>query len=252
MQKQLSSDAPTTRSPTTKQVLLPFSPWPRSSPKFFVNPPFLLGNENGISFSIASAKANHFPLTFATNSNLDQDYSLVIILLLLYQWHQSSSPPARFAKALLVVSTSKPTDNSNCSQQLCPRTRTHCYSNFPALLFTCIFPTSWKLAQIFPHLETGESLTPSIIIQSQSLPSCLKHWRPPSRKTTYMFLETTKLLSDHQFGFQQERSTGDLLVYGTHVWSTALESLVESIVKKLHRLHQLSKIVLVAFSLTGP
>ena len=32
------------------------------------------------------------------------------------------------------------------------------------------------------------------------------------------------LLSDHQYGFRKARSTGDLLAYAVHVWSSALES----------------------------
>ena len=43
-----------------------------------------------------------------------------------------------------------------------------------------------------------------------------------------MFLETNNLLSDHQYGLRQGRSTGDLLAYAVHVWSSALESSGES------------------------
>ena len=42
------------------------------------------------------------------------------------------------------------------------------------------------------------------------------------------FLETNNLLSDHQYGFRKARSTGDLLAYAAHVWSSALESCDES------------------------
>ena len=42
------------------------------------------------------------------------------------------------------------------------------------------------------------------------------------------FLETNNLLSDHQYGFRKARSTGDLLAYAVHVWSSALESSGES------------------------
>ena len=38
------------------------------------------------------------------------------------------------------------------------------------------------------------------------------------------FLETNSLLSDHRYGFRQARSTGDLLAYAVHAWSSALES----------------------------
>ena len=42
------------------------------------------------------------------------------------------------------------------------------------------------------------------------------------------FLETNNLLSDHQHGLQKARSTGDLLAYAVHDWSSALESCGES------------------------
>ena len=42
------------------------------------------------------------------------------------------------------------------------------------------------------------------------------------------FLETNNLLSDHQFGFRKALSTGDLLPYAVHIWSSSLESCGES------------------------
>ena len=42
------------------------------------------------------------------------------------------------------------------------------------------------------------------------------------------FLETSKLLSDHQYGFRQARSIGDLLAYAADAWSSALECYGES------------------------
>ena len=47
-------------------------------------------------------------------------------------------------------------------------------------------------------------------------------------KQLLTFLETNNLLSYHQYGFQKARSTGDLLAYAVHVWSSALESCGES------------------------
>ena len=42
------------------------------------------------------------------------------------------------------------------------------------------------------------------------------------------FLEANNLLSDHHCGFRKTRSTGDLLAYAVHVWSSALEPCGES------------------------
>ena len=47
-------------------------------------------------------------------------------------------------------------------------------------------------------------------------------------KQLLAFLETYSLLSDHQYGFRQARSTGDLLAYAVHAWSSALEFYGES------------------------
>ena len=47
-------------------------------------------------------------------------------------------------------------------------------------------------------------------------------------KQLLAFLETNSLLSDHQYGFRQASSTGDLLAYAVHAWSSALESYGES------------------------
>ena len=49
-------------------------------------------------------------------------------------------------------------------------------------------------------------------------------------KQLLTFLGINNLLSDHQYGFQKARYTGDLLAYAVHVWSSALEACGESIV----------------------
>ena len=47
-------------------------------------------------------------------------------------------------------------------------------------------------------------------------------------KQLLAFLESNNLLSDHQYGFRQARSTGDLLSYADHARSSCLESCGES------------------------
>ena len=47
-------------------------------------------------------------------------------------------------------------------------------------------------------------------------------------KQLLAFLETNNLLSNHQYEFRQARSTGDLLAYAVHAWSSALQSYGES------------------------
>ena len=46
-------------------------------------------------------------------------------------------------------------------------------------------------------------------------------------------LESSSLLSDHQYGFRRARSTGDLLSYVTSIWSSALRDFGESFVVAL-------------------
>ena len=46
-------------------------------------------------------------------------------------------------------------------------------------------------------------------------------------------LESNNLLSDHHYGFRKARSTGDLLSYLTHVWSSSLKNFGESFVVAL-------------------
>ena len=47
-------------------------------------------------------------------------------------------------------------------------------------------------------------------------------------KQLLAFLETNNLPSDHQYGFRQARSNGDLLAYAVNAWSSALESFGEN------------------------
>ena len=47
-------------------------------------------------------------------------------------------------------------------------------------------------------------------------------------KQLIAFLETNSLLSHHQYGLRQARSTGDLLAHAVHVWSSAPASYSES------------------------
>ena len=47
-------------------------------------------------------------------------------------------------------------------------------------------------------------------------------------KQLLTFLETNSLLSHHQYGFRQARSTGDLSAYAVRAWSSALESYGEN------------------------
>ena len=55
----------------------------------------------------------------------------------------------------------------------------------------------------------------------------------PSRKVLSSHQRSNNLLSDHQYGFRKARSTGDLLSYLTHTWSSSLRDFGESFVVAL-------------------
>ena len=90
------------------------------------------------------------------------------------------------------------------------------------------FPTSWKQAHIFPIPKKGDKSNP-LNYRPIAITSLIsKTMETIITKQLLTFLETNNLLSDHQYGFRKARSTGDLLAYAVHVWSSALESCGES------------------------
>ena len=97
-----------------------------------------------------------------------------------------------------------------------------------------IFPSSWKLAQIFPIPKEGDKSDPSNYRPIAITSLIFKTMETIITKQLLAFLETNNLLSDHQYGFRQARSTGDLLAYALHSWSSALESYGESRVISLY------------------
>ena len=100
------------------------------------------------------------------------------------------------------------------------------YSSFPTLL--AHFPThgnkptsflSQKMATSLYQLNYHPLAITSLI--SRTMETIIT-------KQLLTFLETNNLLSDHQYGFRMARSTGDLLAYAVHVWSSAVKSCSES------------------------
>ena len=85
-----------------------------------------------------------------------------------------------------------------------------------------ICPSSWKLTHIFSIHEKGEKSDPSNYRPISITSLISKTMETIITKQLLAFLETNNLLSDHQYGFQQARSTSDLLAYAVHAWSSAL------------------------------
>ena len=85
-----------------------------------------------------------------------------------------------------------------------------------------IFPDTWKFAHVQPVPKKGKKTDPSnyrpialISVLSKVMEKCVNI-------QLLKFLESSELLSDHQYGFRQSRSTGDILAYVTHLWTTAI------------------------------
>ena len=145
-----------------------------------------LKNNSDSSSTTPSSKANLFASVFASNSNLDDQG---------FQPHHF--PPSKFTmspiqfstrkvrQALLQLDTYKSNDPDGipgivlktCAPELAP-----ILNKLFKLSYTLgTFPTSWKLAHIFPIPKKMTSLIHSTIAPLQSLHSYLKQRRPLSR-----------------------------------------------------------------------
>jgi len=96
------------------------------------------------------------------------------------------------------------------------------FSNFPTILVFS-FPlgnsTTFSLSP-----KRGDKSDPSNYRPIAITSLISKTMETIITKQLLAFLETNNLLSVHQYGFRQARSTGDLLTYAVHAWFSALES----------------------------
>ena len=188
---------------------------------------------SGSSSCTPSFKANLFASTFASNSNLDdQDFQPP-----LYPTSTITMSPIKFStrkvrKVLLQLNTSKSSGPDgipaivlkSCAPELAP---------FLNKLFQLsynlgIFPSSWKLAHIFLIPKKGDKSNSSNYRPSTITSFISKTMETIITKQMLAYLEKNSLLSDHQYGIRQARSTGDLLANAVHAWSSTLVSYGES------------------------
>ena len=187
---------------------------------------FTSKNNSGPSSCTPSSIANLFASTFA--SSLDDE----------------ESQPPFYSTSTITMSTIK---FSTCKVQKILFQLNTFISNRPGIVFkSCaaeftpvlnklfwlsyylgIFPSSWKLAHIFPILIRDNKSGPSNYHPIAITSLISKTMETIITKQLLGFLETNNL-SDHQYGFQQPRYTGDLLAYAIHAWPSALESYSES------------------------
>ena len=192
-----------------------------------------LKNNSESSSTTPSSKAYLFASVFAPNSNLND------------QWFQPhyfprskfTMLPIKFStrkvrQTLLQLDTSKSKGPDGipaivlktCAPELAP-----ILNKLFQLSYTLgTFPTSWKLARVFPIPKKGDKSNP-LNYRPIAITSLIsKTMETIITKQLLAFLETNNLLSGHQYGFRKARSTGDLLAYAVHVWSSTLESCGES------------------------
>ena len=175
-----------------------------------------LKNNSGSSSCTPSSKANLFASTFASNSNLDDQESQPP----LYPTFTLAMSPIKFSthkvrKALLQLNTSKSSGPDgipaivlkSCAPELAPVLN----KLFQLSYNLGIFPSSWKLAHVFPIPKKGDKSDPSNYRPIAITSLISKTMETIVTKQLLAFLETNNLLSDHQYGFRQARSTGDLL-----------------------------------------
>ena len=104
---------------------------------------------------------------------------------------------------------------------------------FRLILISCTYPSSWKHALVQPVPKKGDRSNPSNYRPIALTSAVAKVFETLLNSHFIKHLESNNLLSDHQYGFRKARSTGDLLSYLTHVWSSSLKNFGESFVVAL-------------------
>ncbi|RVE51677.1 hypothetical protein evm_003649 [Chilo suppressalis] len=94
-------------------------------------------------------------------------------------------------------------------------------------------PKSWKLANVQPVPKKGSHADPANYRPISVTSLLCKSMERVLNHKILAYLEANDLLSDRQFGFRRNRSTGDLLVYATHIWSEAIEKHGEALAVSL-------------------
>ena len=194
-------------------------------------PPLI--NPDGTISSNPFSKADTFAKTFSSNSTLDDSGHSPHA----YPHHPSTMPDICFStrvvrQTLLKLDVKKATGPDGippivlrkCAPELAP-----ILSRLFRLSYSVgTLPTPWKHAHVFPVPKKGDKSNPSNY-RPIALTSVLsKIMESIINKRLLSFLESSNLLSDHQYGFRRGRSTGDLLAYVTNLWSSALDSFGES------------------------
>lgn len=84
-------------------------------------------------------------------------------------------------------------------------------------------PKVWKLANVQPVPKKGSRADPANYRPISVTSILCKTMERVLNTKLLAYLETNDILSDRQYGFRRNRSTGDLLAYATYIWSEAIE-----------------------------
>ena len=103
---------------------------------------------------------------------------------------------------------------------------------FASFLFLT-YPSSWKHALVQHVPKKGDSSNPSNYRPIALTSAVAKVFETLLNSHFIKHLESNNLLSDYLYGFHKARSTGDLLSYLTHAWSSSLRNFRESFVVAL-------------------
>jgi hypothetical protein len=199
-------------------------------------PPLL--KPDGLLAHTAEEKANLFASLFAENSRLDAGTSIPPLL----PNFGASMPDIKIhqrevLKTLrcLVVNKASGPDGipaivlKTCAPELSPvLTRL-----FRLSLKTGLVPQSWKFANVQPVPKKGSRADPSNYRPIAITSILCKIMERVLNNKLLAYLEGNDLLSDRQFGFRRNRSTGDLLIYATHLWGESVERHGEAIAVSL-------------------
>ena len=109
----------------------------------------------------------------------------------------------------------------------------HACRLFRLILKTGTYPSSWKHTLVQPVPKKGDRSNPSNYRPIALSSAIAKVFESILNSHFLNHLEKNLLLSDHQYGFRKARSTGDLLSYLTHLWSSSLRDFGESFVVAL-------------------
>ena len=96
-----------------------------------------------------------------------------------------------------------------------------------------LVPKSWKLANVQPVPKKGSRADPANYRPISVTSILCKTMERVLNNRLLAYLEANDLISDRQYGFRRNRSTGDLLAYATHIWSETIEKHGEALAVSL-------------------